>query len=463
MNELNLYDLTIEECVLGSMITSEDALVEFVNIIKPAYFYKYEHQQIYESIHELYRNNRSVDLISVTSEAKRKKCLMGASEITSLSNRFVLPSQMDDYAKLLAELHMRREVVRNVPKIVYSAQDRQKDVFDILSDGENIINSIRDNAEINEDVHVASAVKRAERDYESAKKSEGFLGIRTGINSLDDITKGFKPKNNVVIAARPGQGKTATLLQIAKFNAIINKIPTAIFSLEMGSEELIKRLAADLASLDFSLLQEGKLSKIEEEKLLFANSQISESPLYIDDTASLSSVDFRGKVKRLKRKYGIKLVLHDFIQLRKGSGKETKEIVSESSRTDKLIAKENDIVVIDLSQLNREVEKRSDKEPQLSDLKETSALEENADIVIFLVRPYYYGIEQDESGESLKNKIKYIVAKNRNGHTGKCWAYWYGNTQSIKNEDRNQSSQFPKLNPFSDYQYTYPQDDITPF
>lgn len=450
------YDTDLEERIIGTLLSSEDALIELNQFLKPFHFYTPELSDVYGIMEGLYTASKGVSYSTVLYEARRlKKAEISLMYVTNLSQKYMPPSQLDQSAKLLVEYYMRRELMNKLPEICLKASDTRKDVFEVLNEADKVLISVRDASDRADNVHAAVGVKKAQDNYEIAKNSQGFVGIKTGINNLDEITKGLKPKANIVIAGRPGQGKTLVMLQIAKQNAIYENKPTAIFSLEMGSEELINRLTADLAQVDYAALQEGRLSEHEESKVDYAHEMISKAPLFIDDTASINSNQLRSKVKRLCRKHGVKLVIHDFIQLRKGEGREMKDVVSESSRTDKLIAKENDLTFIDLSQLNREVEKRSDKIPQLSDLKEAGAIEENADVVIFIVRPYYYGIEFDESGEKLENRIRFIVAKNRNGRTGNCWAWYYGNTQSIKNEDRN-ATQFP-ANPFGQYEYLEPK------
>lgn len=450
------YDTDLEERIIGTLLSSEDALIELNQFLRPFHFYTPELSDVYGIMEGLYTASKGVSYSTVLSEARRlKKAEISLMYVTNLSQKYMPPSQLDQSAKLLVEYYMRRELMNKLPEICLKASDTRRDVFEVLNEADKVIATVRDTSDRNDNIHASVGVTKAQENYLLAKNSDGFVGLKTGIKSVDEITKGLKKKSNVVIAARPGQGKSLTMMQIAKQNAILDGIPTAIFSLEMGSEELISRLVADYAQVDYAALLEGRLNQKDESKIEYAYEVIAKAPLYIDDTASLNSNQFRSKVKRLVRKHKIQLVIHDFIQLRKGEGKEIKDVVSESSRTDKLVAKENDIVVIDLSQLNREVEKRTDKVPQLSDLKETGSIEENADIVIFLVRPYSYGIDFGESGESLENRIKFIIAKNRNGRTGHCWAWYYGNTQSIKNEDRN-ATQYPG-NPFGQYEYSEPK------
>lgn len=461
MNQ-TLYDTDLEERIIGTLLTSEDSLIELNQFLKPFHFNSPELSEVYSIMEGLYGANKGVNYQSVLSEAKRlKKTEIGILFITNVSQKHIPPSHLDNGAKLLVEYYMRRQIVSRLPEVSHRASDTRKDIFDVLNEADKVISDIRDNSDTNEDVHVKTALEAAEKIYQTAKKSDGFIGLESGIKELDRITCGFKKTDNIVLAGRSSMGKTALMLNIAKHNAVRNNVPTAIFSLEMSKDQLVLRMIADLAGVDFARLRQGRLSEMEEAKYDYARELIEKSPLYIDDTPTLDSDSLRSRVKKYKRKYGIELVMHDYIQLRKGRSGQIREVIIESTRTNKMIAKENNLVFIDLSQISREVEKTSDKRPMLSHLAESSSIENDADMVIFPFRPSYYGINENENGEDITKKIELIVAKNRNGFLGSCWAWWYGDTQSIKNEDRF-ATQFP-THPFGGYNYTEPEDTKVPF
>lgn len=419
--------LELEEAILGAVMIERDAIHEVIDILKPESFYKESHRLIYEAIMELHAKMDPIDLYTVANRLEGKKQLKdigGAITLADMTEKVGSASHIVSHAKIVAQKYIQRELIRAATEIQKSSFDETKDVDDLIDIAESEIFKVSE-GHIKKDVRpsydiVAEALRNIEL---AAKNTDGLNGIPTGFTELDKITSGWQRSDLIIIAARPAMGKTAFVLSMARNASIDFRKPVAIFSLEMGDVQLITRLIVSESHLDSKKVKTGQLSSTEWRHLQDSIVQLSEAPLYIDDTPSLSIFEFRSKARRLKAQYDIDMIIVDYLQLMTGPtdarGNREQE-VSAISRSLKAIAKELNIPIIALSQLSRSVETRGgNKRPQLSDLRESGAIEQDADIVAFIHRPGYYGIKTDEDGnEYQEGAAEIIIAKHRNGSTG---------------------------------------------
>jgi replicative DNA helicase len=414
----------LEQAVLGAMMLEKNAVTDVIDILKPQSFYDPRHQFIYGAIQELFGTSNPIDLLTVTNKLKTRGELEsagGVAYISQLTSRVASSAHIEYHARIIAEKHIKRELIRMSSEVIREAYDDTKDVFDVLGKAEGDLFSIAENnmgRQVNVMQHV---VREAIEEIEKASKnSDGISGVPTGFHKLDKVTSGWQRSDMIVIAARPAMGKTAFVLSMARNTAVDHNMGVAIFSLEMSSVQLVKRLIAGEARLSAEKLRKGDLREHEFQQLHSRISKLATAPIFIDDTPGISIFDLRAKCRRLKMQYDIQMVIIDYLQLMtaggsKGSGNREQEI-SSISRSIKEIAKELNIPIIALSQLSRSVESRGgDKRPQLSDLRESGAIEQDADIVSFIYRPEYYGFNQAEDGSSNAGVGEIIIAKHRNG------------------------------------------------
>lgn len=414
----------LEKSVLGALLLEKEALTVVVDLLKPESFYKIAHQEIYSSILQLFNNAEAIDLRTVVNQLRKNGVLEkigGAHYIAHLTNSVSSAANVEFHAKAVIEYAIRRELIAASTGIQKRAYDETFDVFALLDHAENALfevseSSIRKNYS---DIH--AIMGQAFRELESRRSQEGSLiGVPSGFIALDRVTLGWQKSELVIIAARPGMGKTAFLLSVLR-NAAINNQAVGIFSLEMSSVQLVNRLIAAEAELKSGKIKKGDLADYEWEQLMHKTAGLAKAPIFIDDTPALSLFELRAKCRRLKARHDIQVIAVDYLQLmsadmgRKGHGNREQEIAA-ISRSLKGIAKELDICVIAASQLSRAVETRGgDKRPQLSDLRESGSIEQDADMVMFLYRPEYYGITEDANGQATKGLAEIIIAKHRNG------------------------------------------------
>lgn len=414
----------LEQAVLGAMMLEKNAVTDVIDILKPQSFYDPRHQFIYGAIQELFGTSNPIDLLTVTNKLKTKGELEsagGVAYVSQLTSRVASSAHIEYHARIIAEKHIKRELIRMSSEVIREAYDDTKDVFDVLNKAEGDLFNIAENnmgRQVNVMQHV---VREAIQEIEKASQnSDGISGVPTGFHQLDKVTSGWQRSDMIVIAARPAMGKTAFVLSMARNTAVDHNMGVAIFSLEMSSVQLVKRLIAGEARLSAEKLRKGDLREHEFQQLHSRISKLATAPIFIDDTPGISIFDLRAKCRRLKMQYDIQMVIIDYLQLMtaggsKGSGNREQEI-SSISRSIKEIAKELNIPIIALSQLSRSVESRGgDKRPQLSDLRESGAIEQDADIVSFIYRPEYYGFNQAEDGSSNMGVGEIIIAKHRNG------------------------------------------------
>ncbi len=424
----------LEEAVLGALMLEKDAVAAVIDMLNVEVFYKESHQAIFEAINTLFRNNEPVDILTVTNQLRQLGKLElagGPFYITQLTSRIASSANIEFHVGILKQKHLQRELIKISTDTIRKSFEDTTDVFDLLDETESQLFSISENNLRKKAQLMPELVHKVLNQIDNARKSDNsFSGVPSGFGDLDKVTGGWQRSDLIIIAARPGMGKTAFVLSMARNMAVDAKKPVAVFSLEMTSDQLVARLIASEAELSASALRRGQLKDYEWEQLNSRITTLINAPIYIDDTPALSLFELRAKCRRLKAQYDIDMVIIDYIQLmtaggdRKGGGNREQEI-STISRSLKSLAKELNVPVIALSQLNRSVETRStaqgSKKPQLSDLRESGAIEQDADLVLFIYRPEYYKIMEDEQGDSTEGKAQIIIAKHRNGATEEIW------------------------------------------
>lgn len=418
--------IELEEAVLGAVMLEKDAILQIIDILKPDSFYREEHQKIYQAIIDLASANKAIDLLTVTEELRKKKQLDetgGPVYVSQLTTRVASAAHVEYHARIVAQKYIQRELIRVSSEIQNRAFDEGTDVDDLLDFSEGELFNIAQGNIKKESQKVNVLIKEAINQIEEAsKRADSLIGIPSGFTKLDRLTNGWQKSDLVIIAARPSMGKTAFVLTMARNMAIEHSKAVAFFSLEMASMQLVNRLIVAETELPSNRIRNGKLADFEWEQLDYKIKKLVDAPIFIDDTPAISIFELRAKARRLKRQYDIQILIIDYLQLMTGTpdtrGNREQE-VSTISRALKSIAKELDIPVIALSQLNRSVEIRTGtKRPQLSDLRESGAIEQDADMVIFIHRPEKYGLFEDENGNSLRGLAEIILAKHRNGPIG---------------------------------------------
>jgi len=419
--------IDLEEAVLGALMLEKDALTNVIDILKPDTFYKDSHKEIYATIVDLFNNSEPVDLLTVTNHLRKKgklELVGGAYYITELTSKVNSAAHIEYHARIIIEKAIKRELIRIASEVHRDAYEDTVDVFSLLDKTEQ---SLFEVSEINIRKNYAdmrSIMHEAIMELEIKKhQADGLTGIPTGFTALDRVTSGWQKSDLVIIAARPGMGKTAFVVSAMRNAAVDFNKPVAIFSLEMSNIQLVNRLISAEAELESDKIKKGNLADYEWEQLIHKTAKLSDAPIFIDDTPALTILELRAKARKLVAQHNVELIIVDYLQLMSGDssksgggpGNREQEIAS-ISRSLKNIAKELNIPIIALSQLSRAVEVRGgDKRPQLSDLRESGSIEQDADMVLFLYRPEYYGINADEEGNSVHGLGEVIIAKHRNG------------------------------------------------
>lgn len=424
------HDIEFEEAVLGAILVDKDALQNVVEILKPEHFYKEANQMVYSAILRLNAQMAPIDIKTVQEELKRVGELEkvgGLLYVVSLTSRVATAVNIEYHAKLIFQKYLQRSLIHLGGDLVTSGYDETKDVADLLEEAEDKLFTLSQGSMKKEVVQIGSVVSVAiNQMHEAAKREDKLSGIPSGFRGIDEITLGWQPATMVVIAARPAMGKTAFVLSMARRMAIDYRLPIAMFSLEMSNVELVKRIMTAETEIPSEKIKSGRLTPEEWQHFDSQIDRVVNAPIYIDDTPGLSVFDLRSKARILKKKHDIKCIIIDYLQLMTASAMKPgsrQEEVSMISRSLKGLAKELDIPVIALSQLNRSVEQRTSsvgngidsKRPQLSDLRESGAIEQDADMVCFIHRPEYYHILDDGKGNSLVGMAQFIIAKHRSG------------------------------------------------
>ncbi len=416
--------LDLEEVVLGALMLEKNALNAVVEFLKPEHFYLETHKEIYTAIVDLFKSTEPVDMRTVVNQLRKTgklELVGGAYYIAELTAKVSSAANIEYHARVVMEMAIKRELIQVASQIQSDAYEDTTDVFELLDKTEQSVFQISDsNLRKNYD-NMRNLMARAIQELQVLKEhKDGLTGVPSGFTELDRMTSGWQRSDLVIIAARPGMGKTAFVVSALRNAAVDFKIPVAIFSLEMASIQLVNRMISAEAELESEKIKKGNLAEHEWAQLVHKTSRLSSAPIFIDDTPALSILELRAKCRRLKAEHGIQIIVIDYLQLMRGEqgGNREQEIAS-ISRSLKGIAKELNVPVIALSQLSRSVETRGgDKKPQLSDLRESGSIEQDADIVMFLYRPEYYKITVDEDGMPTQGTGEVIIAKHRNGSTG---------------------------------------------
>lgn len=420
--------IDIEKVVLGALMIDKDAFTFVSEIIKPETFYEARHQKIYEAVQSLNLQEKPVDIMTVTEELRHKGTLEdvgGPAYVVELSSQVASSAHIEYHAHILAQKFLARQLIQFASMIETDAFDETVDVDDLMQKAEGALFEISQKNMLQDYVQIDTIVDQAHQLLLQASNREGGLtGVPSGFRKLDDITAGWQPSDLVIIAGRPAMGKTSFALSIAKNVAIDYRKPIAFFSLEMNNVQLVNRLISNVCSIPGNKILNGQLTPDEWERFDSNIRKMQGAPIYVDDTPGLSIFELRTKARRLVREHGIELLMIDYLQLMNANGmrfNSRQEEVSTISRSLKGLAKELNIPVLALSQLSRAVEQRDGpegKRPQLSDLRESGAIEQDADMVLFVHRPEYYHILQDEKGNDLHGMAQIIIAKHRKGATG---------------------------------------------
>lgn len=417
----------LEETILGALMLEKDALTTVVDILKPESFYKESHTKIYEAIVQLFNKSEPVDLMTVTAQLRKNGTLEiagGAYQVAELTTKVNSAANIEYHARIITEQSIKRDLIKISSEIQSDAFEDTQDVFELLDRTEQALFEISESHIRKNYAKMQDLMHEAILQIETRKdQTDGLTGIPTGMTALDRVTAGWQPSDLVIIAARPGMGKTAFVVSAMRNAAVDFGQAVAIFSLEMSAIQLVNRLISAEAELESEKIKKGNLADHEWEQLVHKTSKLTEAPIFIDDTPGLSILELRAKCRRLKAQHDIQLVVIDYLQLMSGDssksggggGNREQEIAS-ISRALKGIAKELNVPVLALSQLSRAVETRGgDKRPQLSDLRESGSIEQDADMVMFLYRPEYYDISEDEDGMPTAGTGEVIIAKHRNG------------------------------------------------
>ncbi len=411
-----------EEAVLGAVLIDNSAINQVIDILKPESFYKEENQIIFEIVKDLFGDSQPVDILTVANELRTRGKLTdvgGEFYLVSLSQKVSSSAHSEFHARIIVQKHIQREMIRVASGIIDKAFDETTDVFELLDDAEQDLfevahGNIAKNYESAQDL-----IKEAIHKIEEISKKEGLSGVPSGFTKVDRVTAGWQPSDLIILAARPGMGKTAFVLSMARNMAIDHNRPVAVFSLEMSSVQLITRLISGETGLSSEKLRKGTLDDHEWQQLLTKVKGLEKAPLFIDDTPAISVFDLRAKCRRLAAQHNVQMIVIDYLQLMTAGGKSNgnrEQEISTISRSLKSIAKELNVPVIALSQLSRAVETRGgNKRPLLSDLRESGAIEQDADIVSFIYRPEYYDITEWEDGSPCDGQAEFIIAKHRNG------------------------------------------------
>jgi replicative DNA helicase len=419
--------LDLEGAVLGAIMLERDAILSVIDILKPECFYQEAHQKIYSAALDLSIREKPIDLLTITEELRKKEQLEvvgGATYISQLTSRVGSAAHLEYHARIVAQKYIQRELIRVSTEIQTKSYDETIDVDDLLDFSERELLNIAEGNIKKETVKINKLIQDALHQIEEAgKRDDSLSGVPSGFSQLDRLTSGWQRSDLVIVAARPSMGKTAFVLSMARNMAVDHERPIAFFSLEMSSLQLVNRLIVAETQLPSDKIRNGRLENYQWEQLEYKIKDLEQAPIYIDDTPAISIFEFRAKCRRLKQKYDVQAIVIDYLQLmtsgQTGSMGSREQEVSTISRSLKSIAKELNVPILALSQLNRSVEMRSgNKRPQLSDLRESGAIEQDADLVIFIHRPEYYGLDVDEEGNSLKGIAEIIVAKHRNGPIG---------------------------------------------
>ena len=413
----------LEEAVLGAIMLEKDALSTVIDILKPEVFYKEAHRVIFKAIISLFNKSEPVDILTVTNQLKSSgdlELIGGAYHITQLTSRVASSANVEYHSRIILQKHIQRELIRISSDIIKDAFEDTTDVFDLLDRAEQNLFAVSETNIRRGQEEITQLMREAIKEIEIAKDSDTKMrGVPSGFTELDRVTNGFQKSDLIILASRPGMGKTAFALTLARNMAVGFNTPIAFFSLEMSSIQLVTRLISAETQLKSDKLRKGDLQDFEWQQLNTKIRNLEDAKIFIDDTPALSIFELRAKCRRMKAQNDIQMIFVDYLQLMVGQqehkGNREQEI-SQISRSLKSLAKELDVPIMALSQLSRAVETRAgDKRPILSDLRDSGAIEQDADLVIFIYRPEYYQLNEDDKGNPTAGLANINIAKHRNG------------------------------------------------
>ena len=436
----------LEDSVLGALMIEKEAYGMVADLLRPEVFYKDQNRVIYEAIRELASKDQPIDVMTVGEKLRSLGTLEkagGAVYLAELSRRVASAAHLRYHAEIIAKKATARDLIAMAAQIEEKGFDETQDIDELMQEAEAGIFEISQRSQKRDVTQIDPVIEEAFARMEKASKNTGSIsGIPSGFTALDKITSGWQTPDLIIIAARPAMGKTAFVLSMAKNIAVDRNIPVAIFSLEMSNVQLVNRLIMNVCELEGDRIKTGKMSQEETRRLNTKINVMKGKPLYLDDTPSLSIFELRSKARKLVREHNVRMIIIDYLQLMNAHGSSfgsREQEVSIISRSLKALAKELDIPIIALSQLNRGVENRpgvEGKTPQLSDLRESGAIEQDADMVCFIHRPEYYHLyNDDKTGKDLRGLAQIIVAKHRNGATDSIWLRFRGKYAKFQNED----------------------------
>ena len=431
------HDIEAEQAVIGSMLTDKDAIMSAVETLKSEDFYREDNKIIYEAILNLYNRAEPVDIITLKTELQSMKQLEavgGLEYIAELPDKVPTTANVEQYIKIVEEKSALRALIKTANDLISLGYDQTQDVEDILDTAERKIFDVIQNRNQKGYSAIKDILVDSFTQLEQLYNKQHITGVPTGFADLDFITAGLHKSDLVIVAARPAMGKSAFALNLATNAAVRYNTPVAIFSLEMSKEQMTNRILCSEAMVDSNKVRTGKVEDDDWQKLAEASGNLSQAQIFIDDTPGISVMEIRAKCRKMKLEKNIGMVVIDYIQLVQGSnrkGGSREQEISEISRSLKILAKEINVPVIALSQLSRSVEQRPDHRPMLSDLRESGAIEQDADIVMFLYRDDYYNPDSEK-----KNIAEVILAKHRAGSTGTVELLWLGNYTKFANLDK---------------------------
>ena len=457
LGRLQPQELEFEKSVLGALLLEKDAYSLISDILTPESFYDPRNQKVYSAISKLHVAQHPVDILTVVEQLRTDGTfdeVGGVAYLSSLTQNIVSSSHIEYHARVIAQKSTARELISYSANVQDKAFDPTQDIDELMQEAEGSLFKLSQKKLKKDYQQIDSVITEAyEMLHKAAERTDGMSGIASGFHALDRMTSGWQNSDLVILAARPAMGKTAFALSMAKNIAVDQNIPVALFSLEMSNVQLINRVIVNTCEIKGEKIKSGQLEDYEWAQLDNKIKDLIGKPMFVDDTPSLSVFELRTKARRLVKEHGVKLIMIDYLQLMNASGMSfgsRQEEVSTSSRSLKGLAKELNIPILALSQLNRGVENRpggentlDSKRPQLSDLRESGAIEQDADMVIFIHRPEYYHLYKDENGNDLRGKAVIIIAKHRNGAVGDVLLTFKGQYARFENPDEETATPLP--------------------
>lgn len=434
-------NIEAEQSVLGAILIDKDALMKVADVLTPADFYRDDHGKIYEACLGLFERRQPIDLVTLTSELEKGKQLQGvggASYLATLANLVPTAAHVASYAIIVREKATLRRLISAGSTVLTLGYDEESPVDDLLDEAEKTLFNVSQSHHHDQFTAIKDILAASFERIDELHKEKGQLrGVRTGFTDLDELLSGLQPSDLIILAARPSMGKTSFAMSIAEHVTVTEKTSVGVFSLEQSRDQLVDRMLSSVAGVDGWKLRTGNLNDDDFPKIGYAMGVLSEAPLYIDDTPSLNVMELRAKARRLQMEHGLGLIIIDYLQLIAGRSRSTDpnrvQEVSEISRGLKGLARELNVPVIALSQLNRAVETRPDKMPMLSDLRDSGSIEQDADVVMFLYREDYYKPDTDR-----KNLVDVLVRKHRNGPIGEVELFFVKEQTRFRTIERRQ-------------------------